>query len=456
MARPLQLTIAIVALLLAAPAAAQNWEFDARTIALGSAGGSGTASRLLEDQRPYRAIVLPLGLIQLVQQRNVFDPDSDEFDIIRSIELAASPLHYVLQREGSDTTGGRRLVVDIRNATLARDLNTYRGFAPARQPAAEGLASPSWGRTLWFGRGDVGDAHGVFLGAGPYLSMRTAFDVDQRLIDILASDTAVYLPNASLQLFNTTRAQMALALTGGYRGRFAVGPADDDVFYVGIDYNYLRGFRYEDIDTNVTLATNGNGLLVTPDWDFLGPVSETARPPSPIGITRERATSGHGFAIDAGFGVVVNGWDAGVKVNGIGNRIDWTGVTHRDYVIDDLFSGNDDLIDGPETEIGDVRVELPLEYTVHAGRRTESISALAEYSRGYNGHSFGGGAEYHLGPIDLRGGAQRRRDRWDPTAGVGINFGPRVSLDVAVFGTSANAERVRRTAIAASIRINRL
>jgi hypothetical protein len=430
-------------LAVATPAAAQNWEFDARTIALGSAGGSGTASRLLEDQRPYRAIVLPLGLIQLVQHRNVFDPDSDEFDIIRSIELAASPLHYVLNRDGSDTDGGRRLVVDIRNATLARDLNTYRGFAPARQPAAEGLASPSWGTTLWFARDEVGDSQGLFLGVGPYLSMRTAFDVDQRLIDILASDTDVYVPNASLQLFNTTRAQLALALTGGYRGRFAVGPAEEDVFYIGIDYNYLRGFRYEDIDTNVTLDTDAAGLLTGASF-------------APLGIGRDRATSGQGFAIDAGLGFIVDGWEAGVKVNGIGNRIDWTGVTHRDYVINDLFSGNDDLIKGPETEIGDVRVELPVEYTVHAGRRTDSISALAEYSRGYNGHSIGGGVEYRLAFIDLRAGAQRRRERWQPSAGVGLNFGPKVSLDVAIFSTSANAERVRRTAIAASIRINRL
>src|SRR5687768_596817 len=151
--------IALIVLLLATPATAQNWEFDARAIALGSAGGSGTASRLLEDQRPYRAIVLPLGLIQLVQHRNVFDPDSDEFDIIRSIELAASPLHYVLDRDGSDTDGGRRLVVDLRNATLARDLNTYRGFVPARQPASEGLASPAWGETPWCARGAVGAPH---------------------------------------------------------------------------------------------------------------------------------------------------------------------------------------------------------------------------------------------------------------------------------------------------------
>ena len=49
----------------------------------------------------------------------------------------------------------------------------------------------------------------------------------------------------------------------------------------------------------------------------------------------------------------------------------------------------------------------------------------------------------------------RIREIWQPTAGIGLNFGPLVSLDLAMFGTSANVERERRTAIAASLRFNR-
>lgn len=109
----------------AAPAFAQNWSFDARKIALGNAGGAEhPASRMIDEERPYRAIVLPFGLIQVLRDRNVFDPGSDEFDIVRAVEYAAAPLHYVIGRDSSTKSeSGRRLSVDIRNATLSRDLN---------------------------------------------------------------------------------------------------------------------------------------------------------------------------------------------------------------------------------------------------------------------------------------------------------------------------------------------
>src|SRR5687768_5219389 len=100
---------------------AQNWSFDARKIALGNAGGSDhPASRMIDEERSYRAIVLPFGLIQVLRNRNVFDPDSDEFDIVRAVEYAAAPLHYVVGRDSSRSDSGRRLSLDIRNATLSR------------------------------------------------------------------------------------------------------------------------------------------------------------------------------------------------------------------------------------------------------------------------------------------------------------------------------------------------
>jgi hypothetical protein len=47
----------------AGSALAQNWSFDARSIALGSVSGKDNlASRMVEEQREYRSIVIPLGL----------------------------------------------------------------------------------------------------------------------------------------------------------------------------------------------------------------------------------------------------------------------------------------------------------------------------------------------------------------------------------------------------------
>ena len=105
----------------ASPAAAQNWSFDARNIALGDVSGKDNlASRMVEEQRRYRSIVIPLGLFQVLRDFDVFKPESDEFDFVRAIEYAASPLHYQFGRD-QESASGRELFTDIRGATLSRD-----------------------------------------------------------------------------------------------------------------------------------------------------------------------------------------------------------------------------------------------------------------------------------------------------------------------------------------------
>ena len=48
------------------PAFAQNWNADARVIALGGDGGpQNLDTKMIDEQRDYQAIVLPIGLIQV-------------------------------------------------------------------------------------------------------------------------------------------------------------------------------------------------------------------------------------------------------------------------------------------------------------------------------------------------------------------------------------------------------
>src|SRR5215510_12509159 len=175
-------------------ALAQNWSFDARTIGMGGVGSTGNvASNMVDEQRPYRAIVLPFGLLQVLPNLPKLDPTKDDFDLIRAIEYTASPIHYIIGRD--DTDSGEQFVTDIRNGTLSRDLNVYRGFVPATSITAEGLASPNWGGTIKFHKGRDGSFQGVYVGAGPYLSMQTSSSFDSALANLLASPTPVYLPN---------------------------------------------------------------------------------------------------------------------------------------------------------------------------------------------------------------------------------------------------------------------
>jgi hypothetical protein len=426
-------------------ALAQSWSFDARSIALGAVSGKDNlASRMIEEQRPYRSIVIPLGLLQLVNDFDVFKPDSDEFDFVRAIEYAASPLHYQFNRH-EESDSGRELFTDIRRATLSRDLSDYRGYDLSNQPVAEGLASPSWGATFRV-RGDR-DApfQGFYVGAGPYLSMRTAATIDPRVIDILASETALRFSNTNYQLGSDTFGQIAMAITGGYRGRFAVaGGSDRDGIYAAVDYNYLHGFRYEQVDAALRLDTDGAGLLT------INPLQ-----PTPLQIVRTTAESGTGFAIDAGLAAVINGFEVGFGINGIANRINWNQVEQRTYLLGNLFLGQDDFIEGGPFPADDLRVELPKDYHVNGGYHADRWSVMSEYVHGFQGNSVRGGAEYRKSAIELRGGGVYSREKWNPTGGVGLNLSPRVGLDVAVFGVAANAARERRTAIAVSLRINK-
>lgn len=440
-------TLLSLCLLYSSAAFAQNWSFDARMIGLGGVGDvSNVAVNMVDEQRPYRAIVLPFGLIQVLPNIGKFNPTEDDFDLVRAIEYAASPIHYIVGRDTTDT--GELFVTDIRNARLSRDLNVYRGFVPANEITAEGLASPSWGGTIKFRNSGDGPFQGVYIGAGPYLSMQTTAMIDPALTTLLGSATPVYVRNSSFRLDNDTVSQAALAITGGYRARMA-WPSDvggggaTEGLYIGANYHYLRGFRYEDFDLAARLDTDNAGLL-------------TVNVPlgSPLLIGRDTSSKGHGFAIDMGVAAVVNRWELGFGVNGIANRIEWTDVEHTDYFQLNLLSGGD-FLESPTIPAADARVELPVDVRANAAYNAEMWTAIAEFGNGYNGTSFRGGYEQRLDRVQLRGGGRYIRERFEPTGGVGFNFSDRVGIDVGLFGTSANLERKRHLGIAVSLRLMR-
>lgn len=438
--------------LVAGEASAQNWSFDARKVALGSPGtGENLASHMIEEESAYRAIVLPFGLFQVFHDFDKLNPTKDDFDVVRTMEYAASPLHYTFGRDSATAgqsngaSGLNNFVTDIRNAQLSRDLNRYRGMAPANQPRAEGLASPSWGKTIKVSNGSGGAFHGVYVGTGPYMAMQTDVGFDQQLIDVLGSQTDTYLPNAQMHLATASRGQMALAITGGYRGRYALpsSSSDRDGVYVAANYNYLRGFRYEDVNLALRLDTDAAGLLTT-----------NRSLASPLVVTRDNATTGAGRAIDVGVGVVINRWETGFGVNGIANRINWTNVERTSYSLANPFLGNSDFAESLARPMGDVEVTLPVDYRGNVGYRAEKWSAVGEAGKGYAGESFHGGYEYRFTALAVRGGGMYSRKLWNPSAGVGINLGQRVALDVAIYGNAANVERKRRPALAVSLRFN--
>jgi hypothetical protein len=327
------------------------------------------------------------------------------------------------------------------------DLNLYRGFKPVTSVSAEGLASPNWGGTIKFGQSD-GSFQGIYIGAGPYLSMQTSATIDPKLADFFASSTPMSIPDTSFHMSSDNIGQTALAVTGGYRARVGrpgstSGLSDLDGLYIGANYHYLRGFRYENFEPKARLDTNAQGLVtVNPSLGV------------PVSILRTTSTNGNGWAIDVGAAAVVDRWQVGVGVNGIANRIDWTGVERTDYVLDSLFGGGD-FVELTTVPVANERVELPVDVRANAAYNAPVWTAITEFGHGYNGASFRAGLERRFSATQLRGGTRYVNERWEPTGGVGLNLTRTFGIDFAAFGTSANLERKRHVAVAMSLRFTR-
>ena len=435
-------------------APAQNFSGDARKIGMGGIGYSDNiATKMVEEQRPYSSVVIPLGFIQMALDRKHFDPDDDSFDPILLMEYAANPLHFVVGRNPGGARG--EFVKDIVNGELNRNLNAYRGFVPTKKLTAEGLASPNWGKTFKFLKRGGGSFHGIYVGAGPYLSAKTVLDIDPNLIDVFASPTEVpltSLANKSFFITDDSFGQLALAVTGGYRGRFALpgrsgsGSSDRDGIYVGANYHYLRGFRYESSDMMFRFDTEASG----PSIGLLTLLPGTA----PAVVDNFTSHSGTGFALDFGVAAVIDSFELGFGVNGVANRIEWKNLTGKRYQLLGLTQGSDFLELGLPPGPSLFRVELPTQYVGSGAYHLNNWSFVAEAANGFQGSSFHGGVERRFGWVELRGGGRYGLDRWHPTGGVGFNLNQRVSLDVAAFGTTTNIERQMRPGLAVSFRFN--
>jgi hypothetical protein len=437
--------VVLSATLFTASAFSQNVSFDARRIAMGAVGGQGgLASKLVEEPVPYRAIPVPLGLLQVLRDVRVFDPTDPKFDPIRAVEDLASPLHYTFYR--GENSAGRNLVRDLVNGRVNRDLNAYRGFTPASQVDAQGLWSPDWGKTL-----RVSGFHSVFVGAGPYVSLGTNLKIDQNLIDVLASPTNVYRPNTTFTIGDLTTGQGAVAITGGYRGRLPIfgipksarGGTSRDGLYIGANFHQLFGLHYDTVDLALRFDTDQTGQI-------------TLQPnTTPIVINRTTSRRGRGVALDLATAVVINRWDFSVGANGVANRIEWDSLSSEQVVLQSLFQGRNFVKRPLPAPTGKRRVSLPVQYAGAVGYRGTQWSARGEVSQGLQELSLRGGGEHLLGPVIARGGGRYQLKRWHASAGIGFNVTKNFGIDLAAFQTTANIERKKKWALALSLRFDR-
>src|SRR5262249_60350123 len=100
-------------------------------------------------------------------------------------------------------------------------------------------------------------------------------------------------------------------------------------------------------------------------------------------------------------------------------------------------------------------VELPVDTSGNSQYNGNSWASVGQLGHGFQGTTFHGGLEKHVGPIDLRGGTRFSRDMWHPAVGLGFNLSKRFAIDVAAFDSTANIQRDRKASFAMSLRFNR-
>jgi len=439
-------SLALLAMVMASSGLfAQNYSWDARNVGMGgvtSIGEGNLAAELVPPERRYTSIVVPLGLVQVLSNLEVFDPNDAGFDVLRAIDYVGSPFHYSFNR--SEKSGNVDFLKNIIDSGFDQDLNTYRGFAPPEHLVAGGLLAPNWGYTFKVHRGTNESFQGIYLGAGPYISLQTDLRFDPRLVAILDSPVAVTVPaNTTFFANNSAAQQAAIAVTSGYRAKIAFqsGTSARDGVYLLVNVNYLIGLRQDAADLNLNIATDASGLVtVTPLQ-------------TPLTIDHLSSGSGRGFSTDWGMIVVRNGWEAGVGVNGVANRIDWKDHRSKRFSLTNLTTGVDLVETSLPVPAGTLRRELPEQYVANLGYHAGPWTVRGDWSYELQKLGARAGGEYRAGPVAFRGGVRYGLKEWNPTGGIGLNLTRRFGIDVGLFGNSTNMEQRRNLAIAVSLRI---
>ena len=92
MQRLFRALVVFATLVIAGRASAQSFNGDAREVAMGGAGNDvNIAAGMVDPAEGYSVVPIPLGLIQVLTNLEVFNPTGDEFDPAAAIELGANP-----------------------------------------------------------------------------------------------------------------------------------------------------------------------------------------------------------------------------------------------------------------------------------------------------------------------------------------------------------------------------
>jgi hypothetical protein len=364
---------------------------------------------------------LPIGLVPLVADPPVLDPDDPEFNIYELANAVYNPPWNLQLVEPEPPSSDIVL-------TLGRDhLGVQLGEVAALFPDDESRFG-AVARTPGIGFG----LRGFHAG----LSAVAHYENTLRLNDPLHAALTGGEPfrtNTDYRLWDDGRGQVAAALQLGWAGavRASGRPRDPDGhgLYAGVRARVLRGLAYGDARNQVAFVTGDTLFSSSPvELDYLGRL-RTAGP----------AAGGWGQALDLGLVWLVRGWEVGVGANDLGARVGWKveeSVAARDSATGEIVR----VVTGEDVPFTS---EIPASVTVNAARRFGRTTVAADVVHAMDAVTTHLGVEHWLPFVALRAGAGLdSRGAVQYAGGLGLKLG-RFGVDAAVASHSRNLSRER-------------
>ncbi len=435
--RSLVTVFAAAALLLTA-ARADAQTFSTRRLGMGGvlvphSGGSEESNVALrampQPVRDEASITLPLGIIALLQDKPVLDPDDPEFNAWELANTVFNP-PWNLQL-GTPEPPSNDITVSIARDRLSVNLGEISTLFPSESSRLSmQVGGPALGVAV----------RGAFAEAAPLVHARNDLRMNDALHGVLA-DGADFTTRTRYELTNSGIGQAGAGVRLGWAGR-VLGPAAGDTaggaaLLVGARVKLLRGLAYGDADHVVSFTTGDTLFSDSPvDVDVVGR-TRTAGP----------ADGGFGAGFDLGLVWTAPGLQLGVGVNDVSTALNWRvkeSVSRRDSTTNEVhnYVVAEDV---PWTS------HLPAVVTAHAAWLGERHTVAADVVRDEIGTVAHAGVERWWGFVATRAGVRMDREQavqW--SGGLGLKLG-RIGLDVAAATHARNLMREEQSEVAVGL-----
>jgi hypothetical protein len=376
---------------------------------------------------------LPIGLIPLISDPPVLDPNDPEFNLYKLVNTLYNP-PFNLQLVEPEAPSND-VVVAIGRNHLSVQLGEISDLFPEDHSHLGGV-----GYLPAFGFG----FRNAFVTASAVAQYDNDLSMNPALHGVLAEGES-FQTNTGYALYDNGVGQAAGMIQLGWAGALLKTgqprAAGGSGLYVGARTKLMRGLAYGDARNTVTFTTRDTLFSDAPiNLDYVGAM-RTAGPDG----------GGWGRGLDLGLVWVSDRFELGVGINDLASRLDWRveeSLTVRDSVTDD-FVRQVIAEDVPFTSA------LPRRSTLNTSVRLGNSTIAGDVVRCLERTLVHLGVESWLGPIPLRTGCSLDANRKIQYAGgTGLKLG-RFGVDVAVATHSRNLSHERGVELAAGLALYR-